>query len=450
MPYHHALRLQVFRVGAEMHAVVLTFDRLPAHMIGCYGNEWIETPGFDALAVVSNVFERHLVELPGPAGASHPWWTGRFEFFSRATGTTVFETLAAGGVRCRMVTERAEGLPEQGLDSIERVAGSHGMDVPHADVPFARLIQRGQELIAEFDAEHSELLWLHSEGIPSPWLPPEFFAGLYLDELEDRLEGSGQELAGQVLDHLRDDPVLATLLLSEADDDELDEDAETEPLDATFGEAGLAIARFVFGGYVSLIDHWLQKLTAALAASPHDVLFIVTASGGHSFGEQRSFLRDAGRTPAESLSSSFGDQTLQTPLLLSRPGAQTEGARLLALVQPPEIPATLCDWFDATSSLEWCEGNSLLDRAGSAGIPGRESTVHLSDSGEIGLQDRHWFVTTRRDAIETIGSDIEAVNARLFRKPDDFWEVHNLAEQSPDECQRLLELLQSRVADRDS
>ena len=243
-----------------------------------------------------------------------------------------------------------------------------------------------------------------------------------------------------------------TLLLSEPDavESEDEVDAETEPLDAAFGEAGLAIARFVFGGYISLIDHWLQKLNATLAASGHDVLFIVTASGGHSFGEQRSFLRDAGQTPAESLSSSFGDQTLQTPLLISRPGAQTEGARILALVQPPEIPATLCDWFDTTSNQGWCEGGSLLDREGAGSVTGRKSTVHLGDSGEIGLQDRHWFVTTRRDAIETVGSDIEAVNVRLFRKPDDFWEVHNLAEQSPDECQRLLELLQSRVAGRDS
>ncbi len=433
-----------------MHAVLLTFDRLPAHMIGCYGNEWIETPGFDALAAESHVFERHLVELPGPAGASHPWWTGKFEFFSRPTGTTVFQSLTADGVRCRMVTERTEGLPHQGLDSIERVAGSDGLDVPHVDVPFARLVQRGQELIAELDAP--ELLWLHSEGVPSPWLPPEFFAGLYLDELEDRLDGSGQELAGQVLDQLRNDPVLTTLLLSEHDEVESEDDVNVviEPLDAAFGEAGLAIARFVFGGYVSLIDHWLQKLAATLAASPHDVLFIVTASGGHSFGEQRSFLRDAGKTSAESGSSSFGDQTLQTPLLVSRPGTQTEGSRSLALVQPPEIAATLCDWFDATSSSEWCEGFNLLDRAGLVSIPGRESTVHLSDSGEIGIQDRHWFVSTQLDTIESLDSDFEADNARLFRKPDDFWEVHDLAEHSPEECQRLLELLQSRVADRGS
>lgn len=438
-----------------MHAVVLTFDRLPAHLIGCYGNEWIETPGFNALAAQSLVFERHLVELPGPAGASHPWWTGQFEFFSRpgSGGSTLFDALAASspGVRCRMITERDEGLPEQGLDSIEHVSGQDGLDVAHADVPFARLVERGQELIAEFDAAHPELLWLHSAGVPSPWLPPEFFAGLYLDELEDEFDETGHELTGQVLHQLRDDPVLASLLLAEAERDGLSEDdlgdAGSE-VSAAFGETGLAISRYMFAGYVSLIDHWLRKLTADVAACPQEVLLIVTASGGHSFGEQRSLLQDAGLSFDACADSQFGDQTLQTPLLVWRSGAQSDGSRCRALVQPTEIPATLCDWFELTADQDWCEGVSLLDRAGSGYVEGREASVHVSDTGEIGLQDEHWFLTTTRDSLDAAGDDLEAVEARLFRKPDDFWEVQNLAEQSPDECRRLLEVLRQRLSER--
>ena len=45
-----------------MKAVVLTFDRLPAHLLGCYGNEWTETPGFDRLASLGSVFDQHFAE----------------------------------------------------------------------------------------------------------------------------------------------------------------------------------------------------------------------------------------------------------------------------------------------------------------------------------------------------------------------------------------------------
>ena len=33
-----------------MNALVVTFDQLPASILGCYGNEWIETPHCDRLA----------------------------------------------------------------------------------------------------------------------------------------------------------------------------------------------------------------------------------------------------------------------------------------------------------------------------------------------------------------------------------------------------------------
>ena len=48
-----------------MRLIVLTFDRLPARLLACYGNEWMETPAFDQLAARSTVFEQHFAELPG-------------------------------------------------------------------------------------------------------------------------------------------------------------------------------------------------------------------------------------------------------------------------------------------------------------------------------------------------------------------------------------------------
>lgn len=429
-----------------MHAVVLTFDRLPAHLVGCYGNEWIETPGFDALAAQATVYERHLAEIPGPAGATHPWWTGRLEFFDPPGNVALFETLATHNVRCRLVSERDEGLPEAGLASFEHITGQDDLDTAHDAVPFARLVARGEDLIRQLDPGQSELIWLHSAGVPSPWLPPEFFAGLYLDELEDRLDGAGEQLAGDVLHQLRTDPVLTELLLSEpAEEDDADEPG-LDLLEEAFGEAAIAISRFVFAGYVSLIDHWLRKLTEVLSGVTSETLFIVTAAGGHAFGEQQSLLKDAGVRGAESKVGLLGDQLLQTPLMLWQPRARSGSFRLRSLVQPLEVAATLCDWFGVAAEPS-TGGLSLLDREGSRNAPRRDVSLHFSDSGEVGLQDEHWFLSAQRADIE-LADDIESIPARLYAKPDDFWETNELSAQSPDECQRLLMLLQDRLAAR--
>ena len=36
--------------AVSRRALVVTFDQLPAAILGCYGNEWIETPHLDRLA----------------------------------------------------------------------------------------------------------------------------------------------------------------------------------------------------------------------------------------------------------------------------------------------------------------------------------------------------------------------------------------------------------------
>lgn len=457
-----------------MHAVVLTFDRLPAHFLGCYGNEWIETPSFDALAAGSTVFERHFVEIPGQAGASHPWWTGRFEFFDRPAGQSLFENLEKHGVRCRMLSERNEGLPDAGLSSRQHVTGEHALDSAHDDVAFARLVIEGKAAIENLEAGKPELLWLHSEGVPTPWLPPEFFAGLYLDELEDRLDGTGVELAGDVIAQLRADPVLAELLLSEPSDEDADDEIGLSLLEEAFGETAVAISRFVFGGYVSLIDHWLQKLTDALSAPASDLLFILTAAGGYSFGEQNALLQDAGLRDSDLAGGELGDQILQTPLILWQPAAKPEGIRVRSLAQPPEIAATLLDWFGAPQS-EAASGISLLRSAmmtrselqtiessllhsatprsqhqlieGNVLTRGRDVSVHFGESGEVGLQDDHWFLAANRADLDS-DTDVDAIPARLYAKPEDVWEVNNMADQSPDVCQRLLGLLREKLAMR--
>ena len=63
-----------------MNVIVLSFDRLPSRLLGCYGNALIETPGFDRLASESIVFDEHYAEDLRTDAASHAWWTGCYHF----------------------------------------------------------------------------------------------------------------------------------------------------------------------------------------------------------------------------------------------------------------------------------------------------------------------------------------------------------------------------------
>lgn len=466
-----------------MKALVLTFDRLPTHLLGCYGNEWTETPGFDRLAALGSVFDQHFAEVPGPVGPSHAWWTGLFEFFSdpecgRVDGDAAaqnwIQKLVQGGVKCRLLAENTEGLPTDLFYSSEAVGGVTGLNAAHDDVPIARLVQRGIEILenGDSDAESSEgeslpeLIWLHSAGVPSPWLPPRLFAELYLDELEEIVDGeSGSEIASDLVGQFENDPGLVRLLLSdwrreaEADSDSGDEertaDADLEDIESP--ELERQISRLVFAGYVSMIDRWLLKLLEAVEAANEQILLIVSSNQGHSFGETVDPVPDAVRaaTFGEAASGSgdgqrgaLYDSEVRTPLLMAEFSdsavSQDFGSRHSALVQPVDLSTTLEDWVsrglaENAAQLAVSTGISLLAALAGDTPAGRSAAFSLGPDGQLGVRNRSWALAASAD---TFGEDdpVEA-EVQLFAKPDDQWDVHNVSSQYREEVGSLLDIL---------
>lgn len=480
-----------------LKAVVLTFDRMPAHLLGCYGNEWTETPGFDRLAARASVFDQHFAELPGPVGPDHSWWTGQFEFFAESGAEKLndgeespnwIRSLAAQGVRCRLVAEDSEGLPTELFNSSETVSGADGLNAEHDNVPIARLVQRGIELLGGDDAADAsaatnesspELLWLHSRGVPSPWLPPRLFAELYLDELEELLDGeSGSEIARNLVNQFETEPDLIRLLLSDwqrdVEDDSTEAKAEpragADPGDVETRELEQQISRLVFAGYVSMIDRWLLKLLSAIESCDDRVLLIVSANQGRSFGEGTDLMVDPVRQPVGDSDGSSGhaagksgngragslyDSELRTPLMIAEyradSGDQSFGSRHWALVQPIDVAATVHEWFcraadesaaETSGTKPDLDGCSLLE-AISGGTPnGHERTFHLGPDGQVGVRNRHWAL---------LASDVNVLDdsaVRLFAKPDDQWDVNDVSSQYPEEVDDMLEALRNRKASR--
>ena len=462
--------------------IVVTFDRLPARLLATYGNEWMETPAFDQLAARSMVFEQHFAEIPGPAGPSHPWWTGELEYFAagpahESTGQEPLSSVAKlvkAGVDCHLITERATGLPVELFSSWEQVDAEDGIDVDHSETPFARLVQRGLETVTQWQQEAGDavpprkLLWLHSRGVPSPWLPPRFFADLYLNELEaedddgeDWHEHTGEPLPPQaepdtgsgeqplrefdssgILDELADSPALVHSLLSdETSPDAPERDSADQP-----DELERMISCYNFAGYVSLLDHWLGRFVRGLDQSlrnHHESMqthLVVTAAGGFPTVNRLAF-----SDPATN-SSDLCDELLQIPLLIHRIGQTGPGIRCRSLTGPQSLGPTLCELAalpaeDSAASLL----RQLDTPASSSGL----SLLHLAPSGAVALRTVDWLLVLPEAAVFDCPAiedhDELSERACLYALPGDLWQTNNIASRRRDVVIKLARKLQEAL-----
>ncbi|MBC8113371.1 MAG: hypothetical protein H7062_03260, partial [Candidatus Saccharimonas sp.] len=274
--------------------------------------------------------------------------------------------------------------------------------------------------------EASRIVWLHSAGVPEPWLPPEGFATLYFDEYEER----GCETASVSQDNWGTHPA-------------------------------------AYAGYASLLDHWLGELvTAVEAASKREsTLLVVAAARGCDWmtlsAEQakRSVSEEALSTLPESPPSSeevveqrdkaieplipreaipLSDTITRTPLLLrlfdQGPfSSEFAGTRSNRLVQTADLSATLLDYFQLPVTQSLSEGRSLLQELAETQSP-REMVCFTDGAGSRGIRTAEWSCLVD----DAVSADAAEPVAKLFAKPEDIWEVNDLSGQRRDVAAALV------------
>ena len=400
--------------------MVVSFDRLHAGYIGCFGNDWIETPHFDRLATEAVVFDQHFCENLDPVAANHAWWTGRCQFpldaIRQRECPSFLEPLHAGGVSTCLIVESDGGNDSAIAPRFGEVITAHGIDgfdAAETDTPFARLVHRTREWLADSHPRTGPvLLWVKSRGIPSPWSPPRVFGELYLDEF-----GLGADVA-------------------EGDDtggegmppDDSDSPDERDPASGADGSLDWRYAAAMYAAYVTLVDRGLGRLLAAVRQTPgwEGALLIVAADAGQPLGEHAPV--GAERVPLRS-------ESLQTPLWVQAPGFDQGGTRRQALVQSIDLPPTLCEWLCGTAdgarllvgeSSSPAAGRSLIPLIANQDVTPRESLL-------MGYGRAQWAVRTPEFLYVEPGDDSSETDeeAVLFEKPHDRWDQSDVLSQYP-------------------
>ncbi len=391
-----------------MQAIVVTFDRLATRLLGCYGNEWIETPNFDRLAAGCTVFDNHFTDSVGPR-RGQSWLTGRHALKSqmqpvaRPLGSALE---SAGVVSSIMTVDQAHdlGWSSAGFASVQRILGSEGLDAHPTEVTFANLVRAGIELIRRpSTSAQNRLLWLHAS---EPSVPPEGFATLYADDFEER---------GVILNEIpRED-----------------------------WSRQIAVA----AGSMSLIDHWLGELITQIRENTRQepTLLLIAGGTGRSWADE--FLATACAAQTGSPAALLRDMETRCPLLLTVLGShrdsEYQGIRCQRFVQPMDVAATLRDWFQLPETSP-SGSRSLLQEALSED-PGRTEVSCSDDHQSFGIRNADWNCLMRvssspHDArLELAANNITATEqVQLFSKPEDVWDVTDLATQYPETCDELI------------
>jgi arylsulfatase A-like enzyme len=298
--------------------------------------------------------------------------------------------LEEAGVATTLVTDdpRVAAHPLAATFGECRSVDGPDVDAPVGDFHETRLAQ----LFATATAQLAELcepylLWVHSQGMLAPWDAPLSYRNQFADE-EDPIPPDFAEVPSRMLE-------------KDFDPDEL-----------------LGITQ-AYAGQIAVLDACVGGLLTSLAEDPlgTDVACLVTSPRGFPVGEHRriGFWDNA-----------LYGETTQVPWIMRLPDPLALAARTQALAQPADLYPTLLDWYGVLAE-PTAGGHSLvpivrgnLDRV-------RDRACVVTD-GEQSIRTKAWYL--RR-----------ADRDYLFAKPDDRWEINEVADRCGDVPQLLTEAL---------
>ena len=411
-------------IAQPRNLVVVVIDRLQAGFLGAYGNAWIHTPNFDRLAAEGFLFDRATIDSPRLDLLYRSYWRGLHALSA---------PLPPGGDRIAEVVEEppARDLPtllqprSDTVDSPERgralilvtdepwlaehpladrfthfeqllPSSGHRRAAAAEETDSARLIAAASEQLGRLSEPFC--LWLHIGALGRRWDAPIEFGGQYGDE-DDPLPPNSATVPNQQL----------------PDDSDPDE---------------LLAHVHAYAGQVTLLDSYLGGLLDVLAEHPaaSRTLLAVLSARGFPLGEH-------GRLGQ--CDEALYSELTQVPWILRLPDRRGASDRTQALVQPPDLHATLLDWCGLPPA-QWgppaARGRSLLPLVEESSMALRDRACIAGTPGESAIATPAWH--QRMVGVPHVGrvstASDPAPSVELFAKPDDRFEVNEVSNRASD------------------
>ncbi|HYO25079.1 MAG TPA: sulfatase-like hydrolase/transferase [Lacipirellulaceae bacterium] len=378
---------------SERRAVVIAVDGLRASALGPYGNTWHPTPVIDALAAQSVLVEWMYRESASLEEFYRTLWGGGAPLRHSVEAPPVAGAVVTDDARVAAWAHEARFAEVIELDL---PAGESAEEVEGTELAALMAVAAQQLTREEGDMARSpRLLWIHARGLHGPWDAPRALREALLDE----------------------------------GDPEAPDFVAPPHLVATRDSDALLQIRVAYAAQVMALDDCIGGLLAALRESGREAETLVVLVGcrGYALGEHG--VAGGNAAPLYSV-------LLHVPCLVRIPGGSPAPMRRDGLATPRDLAATLSAWFGAEVASDGTDsGLDLLDPA----APPRVA-VCATGPGERSVRTPAWFLRAcdgQQGVALPTGS---GPMLELYAKPDDRWELNEIANRCGDVAERLLAL----------